>query len=94
MRTEYSYDGNDWSPNADPFHEIEEITKSLIPYIFRGEYEVFNQFYGPLVDYVRRSESRIYYVFNGLCLYGPNPMLQINCSDKRDRVIFRLRIWI
>lgn len=95
MRMQYSFDGEDWSPNADPFDmNAKDITKSLIPYIFRGEYEIFNQFDGPLVNYVRQTDPKIFFVFNGIWdLYGPDPMIQINCANKRDKVVFRLKIY-
>ena len=95
MRTEYSFDGEDWSPNADAFGDLKKIGPGLIPYVFDGEYNIFNQFDGPLVDYVRQSDFRINFVFNGIWdLRGPYPMIQINCANKRDEVVFRLRIWI
>ena len=95
MTMEYSFDGEDWSPYADPYNaDLKKMTKGLIPYIFQGEYNIFNQFNGPLFDVMRQSELKIFYVFNGVWdLRDKNPNIQINGSDKKDRVLFRLRIW-
>ncbi len=95
MTIEYSIDGKDWSPRADFYHmDSKKITKSLILYIFEGEYNIFNQFAGPLFDYIKQFDDRIYYVFNGMwVIHGRNPYIQIIGADKKDRVLIRFRFW-
>lgn len=95
MWMEYSFDGNDWSPYADPYNEdLKKMTKGLIPFIFQGEHYIFNQYDGPLVDVMRQSELKIYFVYNGVwMLRDREPYLQINGSNKKDKVLFRVRIW-
>lgn len=91
MRINYSEDGEDWSPHATYDYDKERLVKPLLPYIFQGEYEIFNQFDGYLVEFAKQFDWNIYYVFNGIWdLDGPEPKIQINCGNKDDEVVFRL----